>query len=137
MAKNYQILEHRADLKIRAFGKTKEEVFVNMLLAMEDYLQIELDPLSETLSRRVEIHSLDLETLLVDFLNEVNFYIETEKEFYGGMEFKKLTNTELKGELKGWKIKKIGRNIKAATYHSTEFSQLGDGTWQATVLFDI
>ena len=32
--KNYEILEHKADLKIRAFGKTKEELFLNMLLGM-------------------------------------------------------------------------------------------------------
>ena len=137
MAKNYQILEHRADLKIRAFGKTKEEVFINMLLAVEDYLQIEPDPLSETLERKIEISSLDSESLLVDFLNEAIFYIETEKEVYGGVEFEELSKNKLKVKLRGWKIKRINRNIKAATYHNTDVSQLGDGTWQATVLFDI
>ena len=29
--KKFEILEHKADLKIRAFGKTKEELFQNML----------------------------------------------------------------------------------------------------------
>ena len=32
--KIYENLEHTADLKIRAFGKTKEEVFSNMALGM-------------------------------------------------------------------------------------------------------
>ncbi len=32
----YEILEHKADLKIRAFGKTKEELFLNMLLGMAE-----------------------------------------------------------------------------------------------------
>ncbi|PIR90405.1 hypothetical protein COU04_00035, partial [bacterium (Candidatus Gribaldobacteria) CG10_big_fil_rev_8_21_14_0_10_33_41] len=34
VGKKYEILEHKADLKIRAFGKTKQELFLNMLLGM-------------------------------------------------------------------------------------------------------
>ena len=41
--KPYEILEHPADLKIRAFGKTKEELFLNMLKGMTDSLKPEMD----------------------------------------------------------------------------------------------
>ena len=32
--KKFEILEHKADLKIRAFGKTKEELFENAMAGM-------------------------------------------------------------------------------------------------------
>jgi SHS2 domain-containing protein len=32
--KKFEILEHKADLKIRVFGKTKEELFENAMLGM-------------------------------------------------------------------------------------------------------
>ena len=42
MAK-YEILEHTADLKIRVFGKTKEELFLNSLLAMAESMKPEVE----------------------------------------------------------------------------------------------
>ena len=37
--KKYEILEHPADLKIRAFGKDKKELFWNMLNGLQDSLK--------------------------------------------------------------------------------------------------
>jgi len=32
--KKFEILEHKADLKIRVFGENKEELFLNAVVAM-------------------------------------------------------------------------------------------------------
>ncbi|PIU46821.1 hypothetical protein COS93_01570, partial [bacterium (Candidatus Gribaldobacteria) CG07_land_8_20_14_0_80_33_18] len=76
VGKKYEILEHKADLKIRAFGKTKQELFLNMLLGMTSGLRPKVK--NPCLRRRekpkikiIRIKSLNLETLLVDFLSEV------------------------------------------------------------------
>lgn len=37
----FEILEHKADLKIKAFGKTRKEIFLNMLAVMESGLRLE------------------------------------------------------------------------------------------------
>jgi SHS2 domain-containing protein len=133
--KPYEILEHPADLKIRAFGKTKEELFFNALKGMTESLRPEM---GEIIAKRtIKISSPDLGALLIDFLSEVLYLIQTNKEIYTTINFKKLTDTELEGELIGRETKRFGEDIKAATYHNLDIHQKEDETWEATVLFDI
>jgi SHS2 domain-containing protein len=131
----YEILEHRADLKIRAFGKTREELFSNMLKGMTDSLKPEMDDVAT--KRIIKISSPDLGALLVDFLNEVLYLTQANKEIYSDVDFKKLTNIELEAELLGKKTKRFGEDIKAATYHDLDVHRKDEGTWEATVLFDV
>jgi len=133
--KRYQILPHKADLKIRAFGKTKQEVFLNMLFAMAESQKAETLP--EKVKREIKITSSDLSTLLVDFLSEVLYLTQVSKEIYNNIRFKKFTDTEIRAELIGKKVERFGEDIKAVTYHNLDIHQKEDGTWQATVLFDV
>jgi SHS2 domain-containing protein len=140
----YEILEHRADLKIRAFGRTKEELFSNMLKGMISGLRPEILN-SETETRNIEIKSPDLESLLVDFLSEVLYLTQVNKEIYTDIKFKKLNDpsmnsgqvAELEGELVGQKVQRFGEDIKAVTYYELKIEQKEDKNWEATVLFDI
>ena len=133
--KKYEILEHKADLKIRAFGKTKEELFSNMLLAMSESQKASILP--QEVRRDFRIKSSDLPSLLVDFLSEVLYLSQVNKEVYKEVKFKEFTDNEIKGELIGQKVKSFGEDIKAVTYHDLDVHQQKNGLWQATILFDI
>jgi SHS2 domain-containing protein len=98
---------------------------------------------SETEARNIEIKSPDIESLLVDFLSEILYLTQVNKEIYIDIKFKKLIGpsmnsgqAELEGELVGQKVKRFGEDIKAVTYHDLEIQKKG-GDWQAIVLFDI
>lgn len=132
----YEILEHKADLKIRAFGKDKKELFSNMLLAMAESQRPEIKS-KERIKRQIKIKSPDLLTLLVDFLNEVLYLSQTKKEVYSSIIFKKFTDKEIKGELLGQKIERFGEDIKAATHHDLEIKKNKNNTWKGIILFDI
>lgn len=134
--KTYEILEHKADLKIRAFGRTKEKLFQNMLLGMSESQKPEIKNTKE-IKRKIKINSPDLPALLVDFLSEALSLSQITKAAYNGMNFEKLNNTEIKGELIGQKVERFGEDIKAVTHHNLEIRQKEDKTWEATVLFDI
>ena len=134
--KKYEILEHKADLKIRAFGKSKEELFLNMLLGMTECLKPEFKEDKEV-THKIEIKSLDFPSLLVDFLSEALYLTQVKKIAYFKAKFKKFSDKEIQGELIGRKIERFGEDIKAVTYHDLETQQRKDGTWQATVLFDV
>ena len=135
--KKYEILEHKADLKIRAFGKTKEELFLNMLIGMNESMNSEIRRPEEKIRREVKIKSLDLQTLLVDFLSEILYLTQVNKEIYRDVKFKELSDSEVRGEIFGQKVESFGKDIKAVTYHSLDIHQKKDETWEATVLFDI
>jgi SHS2 domain-containing protein len=133
--KKYEILEHKADLKIRTFGKTKEELFLNMMIAMLESMKPE--GLKGKAKREIKTESNNLSTLLVDFLSEVLYLSQVNEEIYKDIKFKKLTDKELKGELIGQKFERIGLDIKGVTYHSLDIHQKKDRAWEATILFDI
>jgi SHS2 domain-containing protein len=132
--KKFEILEHRTDLKIKALGKTKEELFLNILLGMTEFQKPEVEKGKEV-KREIKIESVDFPALLVDFLNEVLYLDQTQKEAYFGLNFKKLGEKTLEVELIGQKVKRFGEDIKAATFHGLDVRK--DKNWQATVLFDI
>ncbi len=133
--KEYEILEHTTDLKIRAFGKTKEELFSNLLKGIFLAARPEIKDKIEKI-KKVKIRSIDEQGLLVDFLSEALTLSDINNEAYFEARFKKLTETELEAEILGQPIKKFGLEIKAVTYHGLEIKKV-KGLWEATVLFDI
>ncbi len=137
MAEKYEILEHKADLKIRAFGKNKKELFLNMLLAMSDNMKPAAKRPKERVKRKVVINSLDSPALLVDFLSEVLYLCQANKEIYRIARVKQLTDTQIEAEIEGQKVERFGEDIKAVTYHGLEIKQKENGIWEAIVLFDI
>jgi len=131
----YEILEHSADLKIRASGRTVEELFLNAMLGMEDFLGAEIK--NKNLKKiKIELKASDLAALLVDFLSEVNYLNEVKKEIYYTVHFVKFSGEELEAELWGYPVLRFKRNIKAVTYHQLAVWQEND-QWLATILFDI
>jgi len=133
--KKFEILEHKADLKIRVFGKTKEELFEKAMVGM--FAAAEYQPKVEGKEKRikVKISSLDLPSLLVDFLNEILYLTETKKLVFKKVKFKKFSEREIEGDLTGKPLKRIGVHIKGATYHDLEIRQ--NKMFEATILFDV
>jgi SHS2 domain-containing protein len=135
--KKFEILEHKADLKIRVFGKTKEELFENAMVGMFEAAKYETTKQLTTKRQTIKISSLDLPSLLVDFLSEILYLVETKKLVFEKVKFKKFTENEIEANLIGKPLKRMGVHIKGVTYHDLDIHQEKDGTWQATVLFDI
>lgn len=132
----YEILEHTADLKIRAYGKNLPELFSNMLKGMFEVCEPVIDDKLSIITHEIKIQSQNLESLLVDFLSEALYLSDTNNEVYFEVEFKKMTEQELIGKLKGNKIKGLKEEIKAVTWHDLKIEKINN-KWQATVLFDI
>jgi len=137
--KKFEVLEHKADLKIKVFGKTKEEIFLNALSAMAKLQKAEIGQLVKRgkTKRKIKIKSFDLTSLLVDFLSEVLYLGQTNKEVYKDVKFLKFNDKEIEGELLGQKIERFGEDIKGVTYHDLDIYWGEDGGWEAIVLFDI
>jgi len=131
----YEILEHKADLKIRAIGKDLKELFLNSMIGMFESAKYEGK--GKEMKREIKISSSDLPSLLVDFLSESLYLCEINKEVYHQIQFKNLTEKKLGGTLTGKKLERMGVQIKGVTYHDLDIRQRKDGIWQATILFDI
>jgi SHS2 domain-containing protein len=138
MNKDFEILEHTADVAIRAFGEDMAKAFVNAAKAMFSLIT---DPASirEIQCREVNVKAPDREILLVEWLNELIYLFDTEQMLLVRFEILSLSDTNLfalcwgeKADLSRHEIK-IG--IKSATYHMLKIEHNRD--WQVQVLFDI
>lgn len=131
----YQILEHTADLKIKAFGRIKEELFENAMLGMQSATRPRIK--KKEAETKISITSENLESLFVDFLSEINYLNEINQEIYQGIKFEKFSDREIVAELSGQKVSGFGLQIKGVTFYDLDVHQKEDGTWEATILFDI
>lgn len=131
---NYKILDHKADFKIKIFGKSQKELFENGMKAIVDYLAPDFK--KEKVKRKIKLKSINLETLLVDFFNELLYYFQTKKEVYFEIKIKNLTERAIEAYLSGNKVKRFSREIKAATYHDLKIKK-EKGFLTIEVLFDI
>ena len=136
MENKYKILPHPADIRVQAFGKTKEELFLNAMKGMTAVLQPKIRSTKHEI-RNIKVKSVDLNALLVDFLSEVLYLIQTNKEVYNNIKFSHFEDNKLEGELFGNKVESFGEDIKGVTYHGLKITQNKDGLYEATVLFDI
>lgn len=132
----YIILPHTADLRIKVFGFTKEELFSNAVLAMFEAIEPKDIKGSKEAARNFKVRSKDLNSLLVDFLNEVLYLSDTNDEAYNRVAIKRLSDTEIEAIIFGRKITGFKEEIKAVTHHGIDIKQI-DGVWQTEIIFDI
>ena len=141
----YEILEHPADLKIRAYGKDLPELFSHTIKGMFESCRPTISD-KTIIEREIKISAEggsasggkadSLENLLVDFLSEALYLSDINDEVYLDADFQILTDKELKGKIRGQKVTGLDIEIKAVTWHDLEIKKEGE-QWQATVLFDI
>lgn len=144
---NFELLPHTADIKLRAYGKTKQELFRNALIGMFQVIGphapgcVVKDGLLVCPSlpehHDVAIASPDEQALLVDFLSEALYLSDVYNQVYLDIYIHELTPTHIQATLYGVNITGFDVvEIKAVTYHELAFAQ-HDGIWQVDVVFDI
>jgi len=138
MEKDFEIIDHTADVVIIAYGTSLSQTFANAAKALFNLIT-ELDNVEEVLHRDIELVAPDQESLLVAWLNELIYLFDTENVIFKRFEITKLNNTQLKARSYGEKVDrskhKLKTGVKAATYHMLRIDK--DNGYKAQVLFDI
>jgi SHS2 domain-containing protein len=135
---SFEFIDHTADAGIRVEAPTLEDLFETAGLAFSE-LVTSVDSLDCRMERHFRLQEDDLETLLVSWLQELLYLLDTEDLVFGRFQVK---IHDLSLEATAWgepfdpSIHTIKTEIKAVTYHQLEVarSELG---WQAQVIFDI
>ncbi len=76
----YKFLEHTADAKFQAFGKTLDEAFMNAGLAMFSVM-FETENIKPKVIKKIEVNADNKESLLYNFLEELLFLLDSETFF--------------------------------------------------------
>jgi len=135
----YEIIDHTADVGVKAYGNNLSEAFENAAKAMFDIItdNSEIESVGEY---EIELKADDLEQLLVDFLSELLFLHDSKNLVFGFFkvelyEKEKKLVAKIFGEKFNLSKHKIGSEIKAVTYHMLEVKKAKKPHVQ--VLFDI
>ena len=137
--KTYELIDHTADVGLKAYGKTLSEAFENAAKGMFDIItdNSEIESIGQY---DIELEAPNLEQLLVDWLSELLYLNTSRNQVFG---FFKVDldekNNKLTAKIFGEKFSlskhKIGAEIKAVTYHILEVKK--KKPYHVQVLFDI
>jgi SHS2 domain-containing protein len=137
--KNYELIEHTADIGIRVKGKELKDLFRNAALAMFDIIA-EKDKTAPAGQKRIKIEQSadDPEELFINWLNELLSLSATKELIFSDFRIDKFDGKHLQATACGCDVGnfKVNAEIKAATYHGLEIKKNNSG-WQASVIFDV
>ena len=138
MGKDFEILDHTADVGIIAYGADLKQAFANAARALFSLIT-ELDDVEEVLYRDIELTANDEESLLVGWLNELIYRFDAEGILFKRFDIIQLDDTRLKARGYGEKVDssrhRLKTGVKGATYHMLKVDRT-DG-FRVQVLFDI
>jgi SHS2 domain-containing protein len=137
--RDFEFIDHTADIGILAYGADMKQVFANAARGLFSLIT-DLDSITATEKRDVTVTAPDLETLLVNWLNELIYLFEAKEILFNRFEITTITDTALRAKAYGEKINlakhELKTQVKAATYHMLKIEQNEDG-WKAQVIFDV
>jgi len=137
---HFEILDHTADIGILVRAKTLEGLFDGAAQAM---MQI-LCPHCQITARENHLLHLfgeDRQELMVNWLSELNFLLQTRQFLTARVEISLLTDQEMRVQVSGERVNPMSHvirtEIKAVTYHRIQVHQEADGGWRSQIYFDV
>ncbi len=138
--KQYELIDHTADIGIRVAGRDLEELFVRAAEAMFDVMVASKPNLTSSINVPVDVTAHTQDELLVKWLQELLYVFDTRHLVLSSFYIDKLTDTALSGVAKGMKFDElrheVKHQIKAVTYHKLSVEKKSD-VWCARIVFDI
>jgi SHS2 domain-containing protein len=86
--------------------------------------------------KQVSVDAQDAEGLLVEWLSELAFWVETEFFIGSDIRFLEIGDRHLKAAISGYRADRVEKLIKAVTYHDLKILVTPNGL-EATVVFDV
>jgi len=145
--KRFEVINHTADMGIKAYGKDLAELFINAAYGMASLIT-DLEKVSPKDSEDISLEAENREELLVCWLNEIIYLFASKNMLFSKFEVSEIDEKHLRAKIFGEKLDttrhQIETEFKAATYHGLKISKLKrdnstfpEGTLQAEVIFDI
>lgn len=138
----FEYLEHTADIKFRAYGKTAEEMLSNAAAALFNCM-VRPETIAFRETWRVELQAEDLEDLAYQWLSEVVFLFETESSVFSTFSVRLEQDAaglwRLQAEIGGERIDLLrhafANEVKAITRH--KFGIKKNEVWCIQVILDV
>jgi SHS2 domain-containing protein len=137
MSGGFELLEHTADVGIRAWGDSLQEAFEQAGSGLAEILGVWR--VAHGTVRDIRASASDRAALLVDFLNELVLLQESEGLGFAGIAVRQLSSTGLEAlvEVVPLDGEPRGIPVKGATYHKLRVDEHPDGAAEVHVYLDV
>jgi len=130
----FEELDHTADRAIRVWARTPAELFEQAARGMFA-LMVDLSQVSTIARHDLTIEMDDLESALVDWLNELLYWHEMHHEVYSEFTVS-LAEGQLRAQCAGGPVTSMQAAVKAATFHDLVIREDEAGVWRVEIVFD-
>ena len=124
MTIKFEYLSHTADAKFKAYGHNLEEQFINAAYAT---FNIMFDPnkVEPLIKKEIVLEAKKTESLLYDWIDELLFYLDSEKWFLARIEKLEIKHNKLTATLYGDDYTKYSTegHVKGVTYSEMEIKE--------------
>jgi SHS2 domain-containing protein len=141
--KKFEQIEHTADVGIKAFGKTLEELFESSAYGMFSVMLEQYENFSGKSEISIETSADNLEDLLVNWLQELLYRFEVKSLVFSNFHVKMSSNVKTKSLIGSagcdhYNKRRYGHplEIKAVTYHNLEI-KTDKGLYSVEIIFDV
>lgn len=138
-SRGFRYLEHTADIGIVAWGQSLAAAFEAAAEALTGLL-CEIAEVRELECEEIGVQAQDRDSLLVNWLNEINFRFEADRHVFRRFEIVDLRSTALSarawGEPLAPRRHHPGEQVKAVTYHGLRIDE-APGRCEVQVIVDI
>lgn len=137
MKKRFTFMEHTADVKFKAFGKSLEEVFESCALAFSEIIS-RGEKISGKKKRDLVVEGKDNEELLYGFLDELIYLLDA-KDFVVKNAKVKVSEGRVEAEVLGDLVDNYDDldHVKAATFAEMYVREVAKDKWEAQVVLDV
>jgi SHS2 domain-containing protein len=139
MRVQYEYIEHTADLGLKAYGTTQEELFVNAAMALFEIL-VSPETIQLRESQAIKVEAAGLDGLIVSWLGELLYLFDTQGLLLKRFHIENMQDDSLEatvhGEVMDPARHEIKTCIKAVTYHRLYVTRQS-GIWEAQVFLDL
>ena len=140
----FQFLDHTADVQVESWAPTLEEAFSQTALSLIATISPNLDLISPSTEKIIQIEAEDKESLLFDFLSEFLYIFDVEELIFSAITVEIIKKEQdkyhltarVKGEIFNKNKHEIGTEVKAITYSFMEIEEK-KGNIKIKVVFDI
>ena len=128
---------HTADLEIKVWGQDLPSLFRQAAQGMYHLMGMDFaHERREPIPQILHTEGMDLESLLVNFLDELLYLLDVEGLAFTSLDLEMSGNTILEFRGLGLPIISRERGIKAVTYHNLEIQKTENG-FEVNIVFDI
>jgi SHS2 domain-containing protein len=133
---SYEEVAHTADIALRVRAPSLEALFMEAARGMFALMTTQVIETESSASQTITTHADDLESLLVNWLNELLYQSEMTQQVFRVRAVNLTPSYHAQSEVCGAPIGEVRKHIKAVTFHDLAV-RYDNGLFEATIVFDV